>query len=422
MPLPIANPAAPPPGSSKQDPGPPVGDDQETTSGSGDFAALLAMLAGAVTTPGPASDAATSAGQSSSDGSASPAAMGAEGVVPGGSPAGRGPLPAMIPIAGALVAGPQVPPGAPVRDAEPGSATAIDGPRTDPITGPADVSPTALSDARNSSTPTPAASGSAALPDTASTPATPGRAATLADPAEGPGDPAAVDDPMTAVVRGLHRTEHQPADHADEAGNGPEFDPGATSGLTGHEPSRSTDPTAPTRPVAKTFDAVGPGAPAATLLASPRAEAPAPAPTDATAAPMAPPTVPDQIVSAVVPLHGRGDGRHEVTLELRPDDLGTIRVEVSVEHQIVHLTLHAVEPATGRLLSAALPELRSALADAGLTAGHVGVGPGGGGGAGGRRPSPVRRPDRAERAGLPEHNSQVRTVRTADPGRLDLFL
>jgi hypothetical protein len=121
-------------------------------------------------------------------------------------------------------------------------------------------------------------------------------------------------------------------------------------------------------------------------------------------------------------LHGRGDGRHEVTLELRPDDLGTIRVEVSVEHQTVHLTLHAVEPATGRLLSAALPELRSALADAGLTAGHVGVGPGGGGDAGGRRPSPVRRPDRTERAGPAEHTSQVRTVRTADPGRLDLFL
>jgi hypothetical protein len=138
---------------------------------------------------------------------------------------------------------------------------------------------------------------------------------------------------------------------------------------------------------------------------------------------MAPPTVHEQIVSAVVPLHGRGDGRHEVTLELRPDDLGTIRVELSVERQTVHLTLHAVEPATGRLLSAALPELRSALADAGLTAGHVGVGPGGGGGADGRRPSaPVRRPDRTQLAGQAERNSPVPTVRPAGPGRLDLFL
>ena len=31
---------------------------------------------------------------------------------------------------------------------------------------------------------------------------------------------------------------------------------------------------------------------------------------------MAPTAVPEQIVSVVVPLHGRGDGRHEVT-ELR---------------------------------------------------------------------------------------------------------
>jgi hypothetical protein len=140
--------------------------------------------------------------------------------------------------------------------------------------------------------------------------------------------------------------------------------------------------------------------------------------------------VADQIVSAVVPLHGRGDGRHEVTLELRPDDLGAIRVEVSVEHQTVHLTLHAADPATGRLLSAALPDLRSALADAGLTAGHVGVGTGGDGGTGagahrpsgeGDRPSggPTR-PGRSDASG--PDTEPVRTIRPAAAGRLDLFL
>jgi flagellar hook-length control protein FliK len=111
----------------------------------------------------------------------------------------------------------------------------------------------------------------------------------------------------------------------------------------------------------------------------------APIPADAPAAtPVAPPAVPEQIVSAVVPLHGRGDGRHEVTLELRPEDLGTIRVEVSVEHQTVHLTIHAAEPATGRLLSAAMADLRSALADAGLHPGHVAVSSDGGSGTGRR--------------------------------------
>jgi flagellar hook-length control protein FliK len=120
-------------------------------------------------------------------------------------------------------------------------------------------------------------------------------------------------------------------------------------------------------------------------------------------------------------LHGRGDGRHEITLELRPDDLGTIRVEVSVEHQTVHLTLHAAEPATSRLLSAALPDLRAALADAGLTAGQVGVGVDGGGGPGHRRSDPQAAP----KARLAETESRPSTIRSARPaaaGRLDLFL
>jgi len=148
-------------------------------------------------------------------------------------------------------------------------------------------------------------------------------------------------------------------------------------------------------------------------------------PVDAPAAtPVAAPAVPEQIVSAVVPLHGRGDGRHEVTLELRPEDLGTIRVEVSVEHQTVHLTLHAAEPATGRLLSAALADLRSALADAGLNAGHVAVSPDGGTGTGRRS-----RPQTESEPSVPHKTTPTsavpaptHTVRPATAGRLDLFL
>jgi flagellar hook-length control protein FliK len=166
-------------------------------------------------------------------------------------------------------------------------------------------------------------------------------------------------------------------------------------------------------------------APAPTPWPAAVTPAEAPIPADAPAAtPVAPPAVPEQIVSAVVPLHGRGDGRHELTLELRPEDLGTIRVEVSVEHQTVHLTLHAAEPATGRLLSAALADLRSALADAGLRAGHVAVSPDGGNGPGRRsRPqdeSEARLPDKA----TPTSAIPVTTpnVRPATAGRLDLFL
>jgi hypothetical protein len=92
----------------------------------------------------------------------------------------------------------------------------------------------------------------------------------------------------------------------------------------------------------------------------------------------------------------------------------------------VHLTLHAADPATGRLLSAALPDLRSALAAAGLTAGHVGVGTGGDGGtgAGDRRPSgDGGGPTRLGRSDASRPDSEtVRTIRPAAAGRLDLFL
>ena len=144
-------------------------------------------------------------------------------------------------------------------------------------------------------------------------------------------------------------------------------------------------------------------------------------PVDAAApTPVAPPAVPDQIVSAVVPLHGRGDGRHEVTLELRPDDLGIIRVEVSVEQQTVHLTLHAAEPATGRLLTTALAELRTALTDAGLRTGHLAVSPDGGSATGRRsRPEPPAADKARSDSTAPE---RPRTIRPSAAGRLDLLL
>ena len=105
---------------------------------------------------------------------------------------------------------------------------------------------------------------------------------------------------------------HRPSPPPADALSGPERRPaGETGGAVQNAPS-----------------AVGQlAARPAEAVAAPGAPAPAASPA----------AVADQIVSVVVPLHGRGDGRHEVTLELRPDDLGAIRVEVSVEHQTVHL-------------------------------------------------------------------------------------
>jgi flagellar hook-length control protein FliK len=88
------------------------------------------------------------------------------------------------------------------------------------------------------------------------------------------------------------------------------------------------------------------------------------------------PSLPDQVVSVVEPLRHRGDGHHELTLDLRPPELGPIRVEVTIEGGTVHLSLHAGDAATGDLLHQAMPDLRAALAEAGLVAGHLGVGSG----------------------------------------------
>jgi flagellar hook-length control protein FliK len=136
--------------------------------------------------------------------------------------------------------------------------------------------------------------------------------------------------------------------------------------------------------------------------------------------------VPDQVVSVVAPLLSRGDGRHEVTLELRPEELGAIRVEVSVEHGTVYLTLHAAGRATAALLAGALPGLRSALTEAGLTVGHLGVGSGGGGGDGDRRP--FARTDARDRAAGRARGAGESTAANPSPvqpvgsGRLDLLL
>jgi flagellar hook-length control protein FliK len=81
----------------------------------------------------------------------------------------------------------------------------------------------------------------------------------------------------------------------------------------------------------------------------------------------------EQVVKAVAPLRKLADGTHNVVLELHPAELGTVRVELSLDRGMVHLGLHADVEGTGHLLRAALPELRHQLGAAGLTAGRVAV-------------------------------------------------
>lgn len=87
----------------------------------------------------------------------------------------------------------------------------------------------------------------------------------------------------------------------------------------------------------------------------------------------APPTPVEQVVRAVAPLRKLPDGTHHVTLELRPADLGVVRVELSLDHGMIHLGLQADTEGTSQLLRAALPELRAQLDTAGLLAGRLAV-------------------------------------------------
>ena len=147
-------------------------------------------------------------------------------------------------------------------------------------------------------------------------------------------------------------------------------------------PAEATGEASTGEPGSKTVAAAGPGhdhfaapgAPAGGPLLAAETSRTADAPSNSSAV-QHPPVV-DQVVSVVEPLHHRGDGHHELTLDLRPAELGPIRVEVSIDQGTVHLSLHADEASPGTLLHQAMPELRAALEEAGLVTGRLGVGPG----------------------------------------------
>jgi hypothetical protein len=459
IPPPIAAPAAPPASA----PGPPSGADRDTSSGPGEFGALLALLAGVLpahtppgatagstetgstetgaTDPDAAEDAAPSAPLAPVADAGTPDAPGSSAVtgVPAQAPAGPAAHQNRAPRA--VPANPAVPStqsdGGPAKPANPATPAVPSSSAT-----PAIPEAPATSASRRAGGSAPA---NGAIPAIGATPANGALKAVPAAPAtpsahasdraldaasrrpeESSGLP--VPDPadlVPATGPGMRRDPERP-NRADADGALP--GPALTVPAAGTSPLPPAEPAAATRsrPAPKLLDPSG-SAPATTPLAPVRTEQTA-FPDPLPVGPALPAAVPDQIVSAVVPLHGRGDGRHEVTLELRPEHLGAIRVEVSVEAQTVHLTLHAADPATGRLLSAALPELRAALVEAGLTAGHIGVGADGGGGSGTGRSSASdedseRRPGgRGRRTDDPELAATVRSAGPPTSGGLDLFL
>ncbi|MDP9388634.1 MAG: flagellar hook-length control protein FliK, partial [Actinomycetota bacterium] len=97
------------------------------------------------------------------------------------------------------------------------------------------------------------------------------------------------------------------------------------------------------------------------------------APVAPTAGPAA---VPAQLVQVVAPFREAPDGTHHLTLRLRPDELGEVRMVVQVRAGEVSLHLTAESSGTADILRTSLPDLRAELEAGGFRAGSLDVGTG----------------------------------------------
>ena len=86
------------------------------------------------------------------------------------------------------------------------------------------------------------------------------------------------------------------------------------------------------------------------------------------------PTPPQQIAEALRDVRRMTDGSHRLSLQLHPEELGVVQLEVAVRDGQLHLRAATELDSTRRLLNASLPELRAQLADAGVSAGSLEVG------------------------------------------------
>ena len=160
--------------------------------------------------------------------------------------------------------------------------------------------------------------------------------------------------------------------------------------------------------------------PAAATAVDPTAAAEA-----AAAAELDIPTPPQQIAEALRDVRRLADGSHRLSLQLYPEELGVVQLEVAVRDGQLHLRAATELESTRRLLTASLPELRGQLAEAGVSAGSLEVGAET---AGGDRSARDGSPDTAQSASHPSSPAPASatteaTTSTSTPtaaGRLDV--
>lgn len=302
-------------------------------------AAFTAVLTGMLTTPPPSLPA---------DGAAPDATVAVEMVAP----------PITVTPLSPMTAAPAAEPAAPGWSALPaGGAASVTVLPAEPITTSDEPAATAPAvgddpDERAFLSPTPLAGGIQRAPeqpapttlDVPSGPPAPQRTATNTTPVDAGGARAPVTAPVAAApapAPDLGQREH------------------STAGDSQRDP---TSPSGPAHLAAKPHTDQA-------QAATPTAAMPAPPATRALERALA-----AQLVDRIGRVVERGDGSHELSIELEPADLGRLEVRVRLEAGVVHVQVDAHARGTSDLLRRALPELREALAGAGLSAGALDIG------------------------------------------------
>ncbi len=119
--------------------------------------------------------------------------------------------------------------------------------------------------------------------------------------------------------------------------------------------------------------------PGAAPTSATSAVGPAAAASSATPATPTPPTMAAQLAAPITAVHqGGAEGTHVLSVDITPEELGPVRVELELRDGTVELRLAGQSEAARDALRAALPDLRRALEAAGIGTGSFSLGGDGG--------------------------------------------
>jgi flagellar hook-length control protein FliK len=145
---------------------------------------------------------------------------------------------------------------------------------------------------------------------------------------------------------------------------------GSEATADSHAAAPDALPVAEKSPLPVQPNAVNPPAPRSDATIADVAEG---APTPPSPTPDATPT--QQVAEALREVRRLADGSHRLSLQLHPEELGAVHLEVALRDGRLHVRAVAETEAARSALERNLPELRSDLRDAGIRAGSLEVGP-----------------------------------------------